>query len=174
MRFGFALFLSLAVGCAWTSHPRLGLHLGDRVPPLTLTDYQGNSVTLAEDIEGKVALLWFWSIDCALCNNEMLLSLNALYQKYKAKGFVPIAIHQGRWVEGNDRLRKFDQVTYPLLVDEDGKVAGYFGVVELPTTYILDEKGIVREKIVGEPGIDACEKLITTVVYKEGFYDSVY
>jgi peroxiredoxin len=174
MRFGFALFLSLAAACAEMSHPRLGMHLGDRVPPMTLTDYQGNAVTLAKAIEGKVALVRFWSIDCARCKNEMLLSLDALYQKYKAKGFVPIAIHQGRLVEGDNRFRKFDHVSYPLLVDENGKAAGYFGVVGLPTTFVLDEKGFVREKILGEPGMDACEKLMTTVLYKEGFYDSVY
>ena len=174
IRFGFAMLLPLAAACAGMSSPRLGLHIGDRVPPMTLTDYQGNSVTLSKDIEGKVALVRFWSIDCVLCNNEMLLSLEALYQKYKAKGFVPIAVHQGRPVEGDDRLRKFDRASYPMLIDEYGKAAGYFGVVGLPTTFILDEKGIVREKIIGEPGIDACEKLMTTVLYKEGFYDGVY
>lgn len=168
------LLLPLAVGCVGMSAPRLGLHIGDRVPPVTLTDYQGNSVTLSKDIEGKVALVRFWSIDCVRCNKEMPLSLEALYQKYKAKGFMLIAIHEGRLVEGDDRFRKFDHVSYPLLVDAYGKVAGYFGVVGLPTTFILDEKGIVREKILGEPGIDACEKLMTTVLYKEGFYDSVY
>ncbi len=47
-------------------------------------------------------------------------------------------------------------------------------MVGLPTTFILDEKGFVREKILGEPEMDACEKLMTTVLYKEGFYDSIY
>jgi peroxiredoxin len=174
MRFVSVLLLLLAAGCAEMIHPRLGMHLGDRVPPMILTDFQGRSVTLSKDIEGKVALLRFWSMDCALCNHGMLLSLDALYQKYKAKGFVPIAIHQGRPVEGDDRLSKFDHITYPLLVDEYGKVAGYFGVVGLPTTFILDEEGVVRERIIGEPGKDAYERLMTTLLYKEGFYDSVY
>ena len=174
MRMVAALLLSLTAACAGMSPPHWGFDLGDHVQSMILTDFQGNSVTLSQEIEGKVALVRFWSIPCALCDNDMLVSLDALYQKYKAKGFVAIAIYQGRPAEGNERFRKFDHVTYPLLVDEYGKVARYFGVVKLPTTFILDEGGVLREKISGEPGIEAIERLMTTVLYKEGFYDSGY
>ena len=44
----------------------------------------------------------------------------------------------------------------------------------LQSTFILDEAGVLREKNIGEPGIEACEWLMTTVLNKEGFYDSVY
>lgn len=173
-RFVSVLFLSLATACVGMGESRLGVPIGDRLPPLSLTDYHGNSVTLSQAIEGKVALVRFWSADCALCDHEILQSLDALYRKYQAKGFVPLAIHEGRLIEGDDRFRKLAHVTYPLFVDEDGKAAGTFGVVGLPTTFILDETGIVRERMVGEAGIEAYERLMTTVLYKEGFYDSVY
>jgi hypothetical protein len=35
-------------------------------------------------------------------------------------------------------------------------------------------EGVVRERITGEPGIEALERLMTGVLYKENFYDSVY
>lgn len=168
------LLMPLAVACIGLSQPRWGLHIGDRLPAVRLTDSHGNTVTLSEAVAGKVALLRFWSIDCARCDNEILLSLDALHRKYRVKGFIPIAIQEGGSGKGDNRFDKFDQLTYPLLIDEDGKAAEYLGVVGLPTTFIVDETRIVREKIIGEVGIDGWERLMTRILYKEGFYDGVY
>lgn len=153
---------------------RQGLQIGDMAPVVTLTDFHGNPVTLPKDIRGKVVLVRFWAMDCSHCNKETVLALETLYQKYKDKGFLTVAIHESRPVEADERFRKFDHVTYPMLVDEYGKVARQFGVIGLPTTLVLDEKGIVREKITGEASIDTFEKLLTTVLYKGGFYDGTH
>ncbi|MGZ8214683.1 MAG: TlpA family protein disulfide reductase, partial [Methylosarcina sp.] len=68
----------------------------------------------------------------------------------------------------------FAPLTYPLLTDPYGMVAKRFGVIALPTTFIFDEKGILRDKITGEAGIDEFEKRFTTVLHKEEFYDSAF
>lgn len=170
-----ALVLTLLMAATLSAcHRRPGLQTGDTVPAVTLTDFHGKSVTLPKDIEGKVALVRFWAMDCSHCNKKILLSLETLYQKYKDKGFVPVAIHESKPVEVDERFRKFDHLTYPMLVDEYGKVARQFGVIGLPATFVFDEEGILREKIIGEAGIDTFEKLLTTVLYKGGFYDSTY
>jgi cytochrome c biogenesis protein CcmG, thiol:disulfide interchange protein DsbE len=174
MRRLLSLVLVLTVAYAGCSHRVIGLQMGDRVPPTTLTDLHGQWVTIPEDIKGKVALVRFWSIDCSLCKNEMILSLDALCQKYRESGCVSISIYEGRLTETDERFNRFYHVTYPVLFDEYGTGAENFGVVVLPTTFILDEEGIVRERITGEPGIDTLEKFMTGVLYKEGFYDSVY
>jgi len=152
-------------------HKRAGLQIGDTVPDVTLTDLHGKSVMLPQDINGKVALVRFWSIDCCFCDKTMLLSLESLYQKYKDKGFVPIAINASRLLETDERIKQLGHLSYPMLVDEYGLVAKRFGVIGLPTTFVIDEEGRVRGKVTGEAGIQDIEKLFTTILYKGEFYE---
>ena len=167
------LLLGLVVATALSGcNKRAGLQIGDAIPEVTLTDFQGKSVSLPKDLNGKVALLRFWSIDCGFCDKEILLSLEPLYQKYKAKGFMPVAINESRLIKDDQRLLKFAELTYPMLVDEYGLVAKQFGVIGLPTTFIIDQQGIVRDKLTGETGMDEFEKLFTTVLYKGKFYEN--
>jgi cytochrome c biogenesis protein CcmG, thiol:disulfide interchange protein DsbE len=151
---------------------RAGLQIGDSIPNVTLTDFQGKSVTLPEDIKGKVALLRFWSIDCGFCDKQVLLSLEPLYQKYKDRGFIPVAINESRIVATDPRLTQFEHLTYPMLVDEYGLIAKRFGVIGLPTTFVIDEQGIVRDKLTGEAGITEYEKRFTTILNKGVFYEN--
>ncbi len=87
---------------------------------------------------------------------------------------MPIAINESRVVKTDERLKQFAHVTYPMLVDEYGLVAKRFGVIGMPTTFIIDEEGIVRDKITGEAGIDDYEKRFTTILYKGVFYENGY
>ncbi|WP_082409808.1 peroxiredoxin family protein [Methylomonas koyamae] len=51
-----------------------------------------------------------------------------------------------------------------MLSDARGIAAKKFGVVGLPTTFVIDADGILREKRVGDAGLDGYEQLITTIV----------
>ena len=139
---------------------------------VTLTDFNGKSVMLPEAFKGKVMLVRFWSLDCGFCDKEKLFALESFYQKYKDRGFIPVAINEGRVDKTDERLKKFAHLTYPMLVDEYGLVAKRFGVIGLPTTFVIDEEGIVRDKITGEAGIDEYEKRLTTILYKGVFYEN--
>lgn len=149
-----------------------GLQIGDTVPDVTLTNFQGKSVTLPKDIKGKVALVHFWGLDCCFCDKGILLSLEPLYQKYKDKGFMPVAINESRIDKTDQRLKMFERLTYPMLTDEYGLVAKHFGVIGLPTTFVIDEQGIVRDKITGEAGIEEYERRFTTILNKGVFYEN--
>ena len=167
------LLLGLLVATTLSGcNKRGGLQIGDTVPDVALTDFKGKSVTLPKDLKGKVALVRFWGIDCCFCDKKILLSLEPLYQKYKDKGFVPVAINESRIAKTDERLKQFDHLTYPMLVDEYGLVAKHFGVIGLPTTFVIDEEGIVRDKITGEAGIDEYEKHFTTILNKGVFYEN--
>ncbi len=167
------LLLSLLVAISLSGcNKRAGLQIGDAIPDVTLTDFQGKSVALPKDIKGKIALLRFWSIDCGFCDKEILLSLEPLYQKYKDRGFIPVAINASRIDKTDERLKKFERLSYPMLVDEYGLVAKQFGVIGLPTTFIIDGQGIVRDKLTGEAGIEEFEKRFTTILNKGVFYEN--
>ena len=149
-----------------------GLQIGDQAPVVTLNDFSGKPVMLPEAFKGKVMLVRFWSLDCGFCDKEMLLAFETFYQKYKDRGFIPVAINESRIVKTDERLKKFAHLTYPLLVDEYGLVAKHFGVIGLPTTFVIDEQGIVRDKLTGEASIEEYEKLFTTILYKGEFYEN--
>lgn len=169
------LLLGLLVAMTLSGcNKRPGLQIGDTIPDVTLIDFKGKSVTLPKDIKGKVAFVHFWGLDCHCCDKGILLSLEPLYQKYKNKGFVPVGIDESRFVKTDERLKQFDHLTYPMLVDEYGLVAKDFGVIGLPTTFIIDEEGIVQDKITGEAGIEEYEKRFTTILYKGVFYENGY
>ena len=167
------LLLGLLVVTALSGcNKRAGLQIGDTAPTVTLTDFQGKSVNLPQDLKGKVVFVHFWGLDCCFCDKKILLSLEPLYQKYKDKGFVPVAINESRFVKTDERLKQFDHLTYPMLVDEYGLVAKHFGVIGLPTTFVIDAEGIVQDKIAGEASIEEYEKFFTTILYKGVFYEN--
>jgi peroxiredoxin len=164
---GLVVFLGLSA-----CNKQSGLQIGDPAPIVTLTDFNGKPVMLPEAFKGKVVLMRFWSLECGFCDKEKLFALESFYQKYKDRGFIPVAINESRVDKTDERLKKFAHLTYPMLADEYSLVAKRFGVIGLPTTFIIDEEGIIRDKITGEAGIDEYEKRFTTILYKGVFYEN--
>jgi len=80
---------------------------------------------------------------------------------------MPVAINVSKIDPNDERLKRFAKLTYPMLVDERGLVAKKFGVIGLPTSFVIDREGVLREKITGEAGLDEFEKLFTTILNKE-------
>ncbi len=165
------LVLLIAAGLS-ACNKHSGLQIGDPAPVVTLTDFNGKAVMLPEAYKGKVMLIRFWSLDCGFCDKEKLFALETFYQKYIDRGFIPVAINESRVNKTDERLKRFAHLTYPMLVDEFSLVAKRFGVIGLPTTFVIDEEGIVRDKITGEAGIDEYEKRFTTILYKGVFYEN--
>lgn len=161
MRLWAVALISVALtGC----NKRGSLQIGDTIPSVTLPDFKNKSVTLPNDLNGKVMLVRFWSLDCGFCDKEILLTFESLYQKYKSRGFVPVAINVSPIEVDDERLKRFEKLTYPMLVDERGLVAKKFGVIGLPTSFVIDAKGELRGKITGETEVEEFEKLFTPIL----------
>ena len=165
--FPLAGFLVLGLaGCQQTT----GLRLGSELPPMTLSDVHGKTMNLPQDLKGKVALIRFWSISCPSCCKELLKTIEELYQKYKDRGFIAVTINVDPPAEGDEEFRKLQFVHYPFLVDPGWVAAKSIGIKSVPVTFILDEKGIVREKISGDAPPEFFEQLMTQVLYRGSFY----
>ena len=173
-RFSSALAFFLAAAVLNGCNQRQTLRIGDTIEPVVLQDVHGKSMTLPDDVKGKVALLRFWSIECPSCSKELIRAFDTLYRKYKAQGVVVVAINVRQPAEAAEEFKKLENISYPMLIDPNSSVARRFGVVGLPTTFILDQEGILREKITGDAELETFEKLLTTVLYKGGTYDSAY
>jgi peroxiredoxin len=107
-------------------------------PDFTLTDISGKTCTFSE-LRGKVVLVNFWATWCPPCRKEMP-DLEALYERFSAKGFVVLGIsdEEAAKVEPFIRERK---VSFPVLLDPGRKVNQMFVVEGIPKTFVYDREG---------------------------------
>jgi peroxiredoxin len=111
----------------------------------TLLDLDGESKHLA-DWAGQVLLIDFWATWCAPCREEIPW-LKELQETYGDEGFTLIAISD----ENAEIVRKFveeREITYVNLVDP-GEATRDYGVVSLPTAFLVDREGNIVEEFRG-------------------------
>lgn len=150
------VLLLVLVGCG---SDQVRLSQGDVAPDFTLADLTGNTVRLA-DLRGEVVAVHFWAEQCRFCEGEMRW-LESSYQQLRAEGFELLAVNAGqdrKTAQGFiDRVKI---ITYPTLLDDESMVTKRYGVIVLPTTLLVDRKGIVRHKIIGESEPATFESLV--------------
>ena len=133
--------------------------------PYVATDFSlrgeyGKTYRLS-DLYGKVVVLNFWATWCPPCRFEMP-SLERLWQKVKDQNIIVLAINVG---EDSDTIFEFGgnyPTTFPIPMDQDGEVIKQYPVVGLPTTYVINPKGMVMYRAVGSREWDS-DKIIATL-----------
>ena len=114
-----------------------------------------------EDLKGKVTLVNFWATSCVTCVAEMPKVI-ATYDKYKDKGFDTLAVAMRydppAYVVNYAETRK---LPFNVAIDNTGAVAKAWGDVQLtPTTYLVDKRGEIVKRYVGEPDFAELHRLI--------------
>ena len=140
-----ALLLPLAVlsACDRGAHPD---QTGRLAPDFTVTD-DTNTVHLAS-YRGQITLVNFWASWCIPCVQE----LPGLLQLHRDRP--DIAILGVSVDEDEDAYRRFiarRHVDFVTVWNPDKSAANLYHTVGWPETYIIDRKGIIRRKLVGDP-----------------------
>lgn len=131
-------------------------HIGNPAPSFELPDVNGKKYSLS-DSKGKVILINFWATWCGPCKAEMP-SLNNLFNTFKDEGFVVLAVSVDSSEKPVLAFLKDKAITLPVLMDKEQDVYfDQYGVLGLPTSFLIDRDGIVRELIRGEREWDAPE-----------------
>jgi thiol-disulfide isomerase/thioredoxin len=109
-------------------------------PAFTLLDLEGNEVSLA-DFRGEVLLIDFWATWCAPCKEEIPM-MNELQQIYGDAGFRILAITEESAGIVSDFV-KVKPMHYTNLVGPDRyeEIASQYGVLSLPTAFLVDGEG---------------------------------
>ena len=108
-------------------------------PDFSLATPEGKKLSL-KDFRGKIVLLNFWASWCVPCREEMP-AMEKLYQEYKQKNFVVLAVAvKDRKQDAIDFAKEL-KLTYPIALDHDAQVGTLYGAWGLPATYLIGPKG---------------------------------
>lgn len=116
----------------------------------TLPDLNGKQVSL-KDYRGKVVFLNFWATWCKPCGEEMP-SMQKLYVTLQAQGypFEILAVSVDK--DGAQVVSEFarqNNLTFPILLDSSGKIKESYKTTGVPETFIIDQNGVIAEKVWG-------------------------
>jgi peroxiredoxin len=132
----------------------------DGAPDVTFTTLEGKNIELSA-LRGKVVFVNFWATDCPGCIKEMP-DLIKTYNQYHDKGFELIAVAMS--YDPPNYVLNYTQknaLPFPVMHDSYGTIAASFNDVRVtPTAFILDQKGRVIRRIVGEVDFAALHALL--------------
>ena len=137
-----------------------GFYQTSAAPALTFTSIKGEKIATA-DLRGRVVLINFWATDCPTCVKEMPQMVQT-YEKHRGQGFELIAVAM-RHDPPNYVLNYTEKNALPFKValDPMGEAAKAFGDVKLtPTTIVIDKRGNIVIRIIGEPDFAKLDALI--------------
>lgn len=146
-----ALGLSLAVY----------LSLGSSTAPQSTFVLLDGSSKKTSDFVGKVALVNFWATSCTTCVAEMPMIVRT-HEKYAARGYETVAVAMRydppAYVVNFAQTRN---LPFLVAIDNTGAVAKAWGDVNVtPTTYLVNKRGEIVKRYVGQPDFAELHKLI--------------
>ena len=127
-----------------TSLPKIGTPAID----FNLQDLNNQTWSL-DKIRGKVVLLRFWADWCPSCRYEMPI-IEKYYRKLDKDGFLVLAVNVKQSPEVALAFTVQLDITFPVPLDPDGKMAKRYGVYAIPTNFLIDRDGTIREILIGE------------------------
>jgi len=142
----------------------LGVEKGDLAPDFELMDMTGNPVQLS-DFRGKTVFVNFWATWCPPCRIEMP-HMQQLYEDYKDKDVVILGVNvtpTEKTFEGIQTFIEKEQLTFPIVLDEEGDITYQYQIMAYPTTYILDGRGIIQEKFRGAINYEMMKDVLTRI-----------
>ncbi|MBN1655820.1 MAG: protein disulfide oxidoreductase [Deltaproteobacteria bacterium] len=112
-------------------------------PPFEARSIDGRSVSL-EQLRGEPLLLHFWASWCGVCS-AMAGNIEAVARDYRV---LTVASQSGEAQEVQAYVSEHG-LSFPVLVDADGRLARRYGVHAFPTTFLIDKKAVIRYAEVG-------------------------
>jgi peroxiredoxin len=140
--------------------------IGRVAPDFLLRTPDGGELRFS-DLRGSPVLVNFWASWCTPCRQEMPEIVRA-YNARRGEGLVVVAVDLQ---ENADAVRGFADefgMDFPIVIDRTGQVAEAWrigGPVEgIPSSYFIDEQGIVRARVFGPMDADRLEEELAKVM----------
>jgi thiol-disulfide isomerase/thioredoxin len=157
-----ALLVLLLLGTVWTWASRVPGSLaaqgripspreGFPAPGFTLDSLSGQPTSLSS-VRGHVVILNLWASWCGPCQAEMPV-IQQVYQNERSRGLAVLAVNT-TFQDSEQSAQAFAErlgLSYPILLDRDGSASKAYLLRALPTTFLIDRRGVIRTVVLGGP-----------------------
>jgi peroxiredoxin len=151
--------LAIGAAAAFYRHGHL-----PAAPDVAFTRLDGSPGQMGQ-LKGKVVLVNFWATTCVTCVKEMPQMI-ATHQKFAARGYETLAVAMS--YDPPISVVSFTEsrrLPFTVVIDNTGSVARSFGDVALtPTTVLINKRGEIVKRYVGEPDFAALHTLIEALL----------
>ena len=152
--------------CAQATNAIVGLRLcgiGKTAPEIVGVDSEGRQMKLSE-YRGKVVLLTFWATWCGPCM-RLIPHEQALAERLQGKPFAIVGVNGDTEDEAIKKAVATHKITWRSFRDiraNQTPISGEWKVGGWPMRYLIDQKGVVRARWLGDPeeAIDEMNKAI--------------
>jgi peroxiredoxin len=130
----------------------LALTREEAAPEVRFTALSGQNFATS-DLRGKVVLVNFWATSCETCVKEMPMLIET-HRRFAPRGYATVAVAMS--YDHPNLVADYAQknaLPFRVALDTSGEIAKRFGDVRAtPTTFILDRRGRIVKRYLGEPG----------------------
>jgi peroxiredoxin len=123
------------------------LKAGDPAPDFTFQDAAGTTFSLS-DFRGKQVFLNFWRVSCHWCVKEMPY-IQQVYDERQGGDVVFLTINIADSAENVTEFMQENELSLPVLLDTEAKVAMQYLVNSYPRSFFIDEKGALQGMLPG-------------------------
>ena len=146
----FVLAPLLLVALAATAS---AVDVGARAPEIGVNDLNGNPVRIAS-LRGKVVIVDFWASWCAPCRQEFPV-LERLHRTYAAQGLAVVGVSVDNDVANVRSFLRRTPAGFVIAHDPRKVAAARYGGTAMPSSYVVDRRGVVRHYHAGFRAGDA-------------------
>ena len=119
------------------------IHLGRQAPDFTLKTLGGKSTVMSQYRAGQPAIVFFWATWCPHCR-EALEDLNNRKDQLAQKGIKVILVDLGESIEEVRPHIQKNKIGFEVFLDEDTSLAEAYGIIGVPTFFLLNKDGMVQ------------------------------
>jgi len=155
---GYAIYFAIN-----PSNPKVGVSKGSTAPDFELKTLSGDSMSLSS-VKGKKVIINFWATWCPPCRSEMP-DMQKIQDEHK-DDVVVLAVNLTNSESSVDTVKSFVdelELTFPVLLDEKGEINNQYEVLSYPTSYFVDENGVIQTKFVGALSYDQMNEFLNNL-----------
>ncbi|MDD2723025.1 MAG: TlpA disulfide reductase family protein [Methylovulum sp.] len=139
------LFLALVVSFIPMAH---AVEPGDTAPDCQLKSFPDAEPQSLKQFQGKVLYIDFWASWCGPCAKSFPF-LDSLNSGLKGRGLQVIGVNMDENAEDAQNFLAKYPVGFTIVADANGQCAEKFAVQAMPSSYLIDQKGVVRHVHLG-------------------------